>query len=37
VPRDQLAKGAEEIGIPLDEHISNVVEGLKDVRGELGL
>jgi len=37
VPRDQLARGAEEIGIPLEEHIANVVEGLKDVRGELGL
>jgi predicted hydrolase (HD superfamily) len=37
VPRDQLENGAEEIGVPLDEHIANVVEGLKTVRGELGL
>jgi predicted hydrolase (HD superfamily) len=37
VPRDQLVKGAEEIGVPLEEHIANVVEGLKTVRGELGL
>ena len=37
VPRDQLTKGAEEIAVPLDEHIVNVVEGLKVVRGELGL
>jgi predicted hydrolase (HD superfamily) len=37
VPREQLAKGAEEIGVPIEEHIANVVEGLKDVRGELGL
>ena len=37
VPRDQLTKGAEELGIPFDEHVLNVVEGLKTVRGELGL
>ena len=37
VPRDQLEKGAQELGIPFDEHVTNVVEGLKTVRGELGL
>jgi len=37
VPRDQLTKGAEEIGLPLEEHVMNVVEGLKSVRAELGL
>ena len=37
VPRDQLTKGAEEIGIPFDEHVLNVVEGLKTVRAALGL
>ena len=37
VPRDQLVKGAEELGLPFEEHVSNVVEGLKTVRGELGL
>jgi putative nucleotidyltransferase with HDIG domain len=37
VPRDQLTKGAEEIGVPFEEHVMNVVEGLKTVRGELGL
>lgn len=37
VPRDQLTKGAEELGIPFEEHVMNVVEGLKTVRGELGL
>ena len=26
-----------EIGVPLEEHFMNVVEGLKTVRGELGL
>jgi predicted hydrolase (HD superfamily) len=37
VPRDQLTKGAEEIGVPFDEHVANVIEGLKTVRGDLGL
>ena len=37
VPRDQLEKGAEEIGVPLEEHVANVIEGLKAVRGDLGL
>ncbi len=37
VPRDQLVNGAEELGVPFDEHVANVVEGLKTVRGALGL
>jgi predicted hydrolase (HD superfamily) len=37
VPRDQLEKGAAELGVPFDEHVINVVEGLKTIRGELGL
>lgn len=37
VPRDQLTKGAEEVGVPFEEHIVNVVEGLKTVRADLGL
>jgi predicted hydrolase (HD superfamily) len=37
VPREQLTKGAEELGVPFDEHVENVVAGLKTVRGELGL
>ena len=37
VPREQLVKGAEEIGLPLDEHIVNVIAGLKTAREELGL
>lgn len=37
VPRDQLTRGAEEIGVPLEEHVMNVVEGLKTVRAGLGL
>ena len=37
VPRDQLEKGAAELGVPFEEHVMNVVEGLKTVRAELGL
>jgi predicted hydrolase (HD superfamily) len=37
VPRDQLVKGAEEIGVPFEQHVENVVAGLKTVRGDLGL
>lgn len=37
VPRDQLEKGARELGVPFDEHVINVVEGLKTARGVLGL
>jgi putative nucleotidyltransferase with HDIG domain len=37
VPRDQLTRGAEELGVPFEEHVMNVIEGLKTVRGELGL
>ena len=37
VPRDQLTRGAEELGVPFDEHVGNVIAGLKTVRGVLGL
>jgi predicted hydrolase (HD superfamily) len=37
VPRDQLVKGAEELGVPFDEHVENVIAGLKTVRADLGL
>jgi predicted hydrolase (HD superfamily) len=37
VPRDQLTKGADELGVPFEEHVANVIEGLKTVRGDLGL
>ena len=37
VPRDQLVKGADELCVPFDEHVANVIEGLKTVRGDLGL
>jgi putative nucleotidyltransferase with HDIG domain len=37
VDRDQVTKGADELGIPFDEHVLNVVAGLKTVRDVLGL
>jgi predicted hydrolase (HD superfamily) len=37
VPRDQLVKGAAELSLPLEEHIVNVIDGLRTVREELGL
>jgi predicted hydrolase (HD superfamily) len=37
VDRGQVVKGAEELDLPFEEHVMNVVEGLKTVRGELGL
>jgi predicted hydrolase (HD superfamily) len=37
VPRDQLTKGADELGVPFEDHVQNVIEGMKTARGELGL
>ena len=37
VHREDVYKGAEGLGIELDQHIRNVVEALQPVAGELGL
>ena len=37
VHRDQLLRGAEELGIPFDEHVEFVREALKPIAAELGL
>ncbi|MBI4790001.1 MAG: HAD family hydrolase [Chloroflexi bacterium] len=37
VHRDQIEKGAQELGVPLDEHIGNVLEALKENAQTLGL
>ena len=37
VHRDEVYRGAEELGIELDEHIRNVVEALQPIAPELGL
>ena len=37
VSRDDVTEGAEELGVPLDEHIANVVAALQPIAAELGL
>src|SRR5213595_2426234 len=36
VPREDLKRGAEEIGIPLDEHIANVITFMRERDDALG-
>jgi putative nucleotidyltransferase with HDIG domain len=37
VHRDEVYRGAEELGVDLDEHIGNVVEAMRPIAGALGL
>jgi putative nucleotidyltransferase with HDIG domain len=37
VSRDDLRRGAEELGIPLDQHISNVIRFMREQADALGL
>jgi predicted hydrolase (HD superfamily) len=37
VPREDLQKGADEMGIPLEEHITNVIGFLRERAVELGV
>jgi len=37
VNRDDLRRGAEEIGVPLDTHVANVIAFMRERAGELGL
>ena len=37
VSRDDLRQGAEEIGLPLDEHITNVISFMRERAEDLGL
>jgi predicted hydrolase (HD superfamily) len=37
VNREDVVRGAEEIGLDLDEHIANVVAALQPIARELGL
>ena len=37
VNRDDLRRGAEELGLPLDEHVTNVIRFLRQQAGPLGL
>jgi putative nucleotidyltransferase with HDIG domain len=37
VHREDVLQGAEELGVPMDEHITNVIEALKDAAQTLGV
>jgi predicted hydrolase (HD superfamily) len=37
VSRDDLRRGAEEIGVPLDQHITNVIAFMRERADDLGL
>lgn len=37
VSRDDITKGAEELGVPLDEHIATCIEAMRAIAPELGL
>jgi predicted hydrolase (HD superfamily) len=37
VPREHLRAGAEELGLPFDEHVSNVIASLREQADALGL
>ena len=37
VNREDLVKGAEELGVDLDEHIANVIEAMSSIADQLGL
>ena len=37
VHRDEVYRGAEELGVELDEHIRNVVAALQPIAKDLGL
>jgi putative nucleotidyltransferase with HDIG domain len=37
VHREEVYRGAEELGLDLDEHVANVIEFMRPVAGDLGL
>jgi putative nucleotidyltransferase with HDIG domain len=37
VSREDIQKGADELEIPLEEHITNVLDAMKGIAGQLGL
>jgi predicted hydrolase (HD superfamily) len=37
VPREHLTRGAELMGLPLDEHVTNVIGFMREQAGPLGL
>lgn len=37
INRDDIIRGAEDLGVPLDEHIANVIEAMTGIAPDLGL
>jgi len=37
VNREEVRQGAEELGVPLDEHIAFVIQALRPIERTLGL
>jgi predicted hydrolase (HD superfamily) len=37
VSREDITKGAEELGVPLDEHITFCIEVMRNIAPQLGL
>ena len=37
INRDDIARGADDLGVPLDEHIQFVIDAMTPISGELGL
>jgi predicted hydrolase (HD superfamily) len=37
VSREDITRGAEELGVPLDEHIAFCIEAMRAIAGQLGL
>ena len=37
VNRDDITKGADQLGVDLDEHIAFVIDSLKPVASQLGI
>ncbi|MBE3598895.1 MAG: HD domain-containing protein [Limnochordaceae bacterium] len=37
VHREEIFQGAEELGVPLDEHIQTVIDAMRSIKDELGL
>jgi predicted hydrolase (HD superfamily) len=37
VSREDITRGAEEVGVALDEHIAFCIEAMRAIAGELGL
>jgi predicted hydrolase (HD superfamily) len=37
VHREEVYRGAEELGVDLDQHIANVIAAMRPIAGELGL